>query len=103
MRRDTVTLQVSPIENSMDFGAETQTEPVRAGQLPPFPKIWVGYLLGVATFISEVVAVTLHPELANGGEAIPPLYLFLAIFVGGVYWLVCVYQYHVLMSKIPGR
>jgi hypothetical protein len=78
-------------------GADTQSD-----RLPPLPQSWIGYLIGVATVISEVVAVRLHPELAKGGEVIPPLYLFLAIFIGGVYWLVCVYQYHVVMSRIPG-
>ncbi len=66
------------------------------------PKIWIGYLLGVATFVAELVAVALHPEFAKGENPIPPLYLFLAVFVGGVYWLVCVYQYHGVMAQIPG-
>lgn len=80
-------------------GAETQLRLAGSGRLP---QIWIGYLMGLATIISEVVAVSLHPELAKGGEVIPPLYLFLAVFVGGVYWLVCVYQYHVVMNHIPG-
>ena len=83
-------------------GAETQLQPQGSLPLPPLPQIWIGYLMALATVISEIVAVSLHPELAQGGEIIPPLYLFLAVFVGGVYWLVCVYQYHVLMNRIPG-
>lgn len=81
-----------------------QQMPARAAlsdALPPLPRIWVGYLLGIATIVAEFVAVTLHPEMAKVG-AIPPLYLFLAVFVGGVYWLVCVYQYHVVMARMPG-
>jgi len=33
-------------------------------------------LLGVATLIAEMIAVTLHPELAKEPLLIPPLYLF---------------------------
>lgn len=80
-----------------NFPNETQP-----GALPPLPQVWIGYLLGVATIVAEIVAVELHPELAQGGFAIPPLYLFLSAFVGGVYWLVCVYKYHVLLAHIPG-
>jgi hypothetical protein len=67
----------------------------------PLPMIWIGYLLGIATIVAEFVALGLHPELAKEG-GIPPLYLFLASFVGGVYWFVCVYQYHVVMAQVPG-
>jgi hypothetical protein len=101
MPRDTVTLG-GRFEGSMDSGAETQAGPVGVGQVPPFPKIWIGYLLGIATFIAEVVAVSLHPEIAKGAAIIPPLYLFLPVFVGAVYWLVCIHQYHVVMKHIPG-
>jgi hypothetical protein len=66
--------------------------------LPPLPRIWIGYLLGFATLIAEMVAVTLHPELAKEPLLIPPLYLFLANFVSLVYWLVCVYEYHVVLA-----
>lgn len=83
-------------------GAETQAGPMRDGPLPPLPKIWIGYLLGVATLIAEFVAVSLHPEMANGALIIPPLYLFLPAFIGIVYWCACIYQYHVVMKHIPG-
>ena len=73
----------------------------RAAHPPQLPAIWIGYVLGVATIIAEFVAVSLHPELAKQG-GIPPLYLFLASFVGGVYWLVCVYRLHVVMAHAPG-
>jgi len=104
MRGDTVTLPSCYVFEGMmnSPGVETQSGPLAKVPLPPLPQIWIGYLMALATVISEVVAVSLHPELAKGGEIIPPLYLFLAIFVGGVYWLVCVYQYHVVMNHIPG-
>jgi len=70
--------------------------------LPALPQVWIGYVSGVVTILAEVVAVVLHPELAKGGFAIPPLYLFLSAFVGGVYWMVCVYQYHVVLANIGG-
>src|SRR6202140_4678886 len=68
---------------------------------PELPLIWIGYLLGIATIIAEFVALSLHPELAKEG-GIPPLYLFLVSFVGGVYWLVCAYGYYVVMAQVPG-
>jgi hypothetical protein len=74
--------------------------PAQAGltaQSPPFPRIWVGYLMGVATLITEMVAISLHPELAKEPLLVPPLYLFLANFVSMVYWLVCVHQFHVVL------
>src|SRR5258708_15821260 len=69
---------------------------------PPLPQVWIGYLLGVVTIVAEIIAVELHPELAKGGFTIPPLYLFLSAFVGGVYWLVSVFPHHVLLSHAPG-
>ena len=83
--------------------SDAQTPESRSGvaKLPPLPAIWIGYVLGVATIIAELVAVDLHPELAKQG-GIPPLYLFLASFLGFVYWLVCVHQYHVVMAHAPG-
>jgi hypothetical protein len=78
--------------------------PSREAQLaaPPLPRVWIGYLLGVVTILAEIIAVQMHPELAKGGFTIPPLYLFLSAFVGGVYWLVCVYQYHAVLAHVPG-
>ena len=73
-----------------------------AAAVPPLPMIWIGYLLGVATIIAEFVAVSLDPELAKQG-GIPPLYLFLVSFVGGVYWFVCIYRYHVILAIVTGR
>jgi hypothetical protein len=69
--------------------------------VPRLPQLWIGYLLGVATIVAELVAVALHPELAKEG-GIPPLYLFLVSFIGGIYWLVCVYRYHVVLALVPG-
>jgi hypothetical protein len=78
--------------------------PAREAQpaAPSLPKVWIGYLLGVVTILAEIIAVQLHPELAKDGFTIPPLYLFLSAFVGGVYWLVCVYQYHVVLAHVAG-
>ncbi len=84
----------------MDWsGGESQDRHAERNALPTFPRIWIGYLLGVATLIAEMIAVTLHPELAKGPLIIPPLYLFLANFISLVYWLVCVYEYHVLLAQ----
>ena len=87
-------MNFSPGESSAE-----QTQPER---LPPLPQLWVGYLLGFATIIAELVAASLHPEMAKSAFPIPPLYLFLLLLVGWVYWLVCVYRYHEVMQRIPG-
>jgi hypothetical protein len=92
--------QVSQAQmNSSD--AKIRQPGTPAPTLPKLPVIWVGYLLGVATLAAEFVALSLHPELAKEG-GIPPLYLFLVSFVGGVYWFVCVHRYHVILAKVPG-
>ena len=84
----------------MDWsGGESQEHQAEPGAVPPFPRIWVGYLLGFATVIAEIAAVTLHPELAKEPLTIPPLYLFLANFISLVYWLVCVYEFHVVLMQ----
>ncbi|HEY2459893.1 MAG TPA: hypothetical protein VGI16_03760 [Candidatus Acidoferrum sp.] len=70
-------------------------------ELPQLPKLWIGYLLGVATVVAEHVALALHPELAQGTMG-PPLYLFLVNFVGSVYWLACIHRYHAALARVPG-
>jgi hypothetical protein len=85
-----------------DSPGELPTESIQPGKLPPLPKLWVGYLLGLPTMIAEFAAVSLHPEMEKAEIPIPPLYLFLPKFVGGVYWLVCVYKYHVVTRHVPG-
>ena len=87
----------------MDWPHEDSQRQPAHPEAPPFPRIWVGYLLGVATLIAEIVAISLHPELAKEPLLIPPLYLFLANFISLVYWLVCVYEFHlVLMHASSG-
>jgi hypothetical protein len=84
----------------MDWsGGKLPGQQAESGALPPFPRIWIGYLLGLATLIAEMIAVALHPELAKEPLLIPPLYLFLANFISLVYWLVCVYEYHVVLAQ----
>ncbi|HXN96476.1 MAG TPA: hypothetical protein VN879_18360 [Candidatus Acidoferrales bacterium] len=84
----------------MDWsGGQSQEQQSEPKALPPLPRVWIGYLLGVATMIAEMIAVTLHPELAKEPLLIPPLYLFLANFISLIYWLVCVYEYHVVLAQ----
>ena len=71
---------------------------MRPGKLPPL-RLWVGYLLGFATIVAEFVAAALHPEMARPNFQFLPCIVFLVMFVGGVYWLVCVYRYHVVMAR----
>jgi Domain of unknown function (DUF4328) len=85
--------------NPSDAEAPQSENP--AANLPRLPVIWIGYLLGIATVVATFIAVELHPDLAKEG-GIPPLYLFLVSFVGGVYWFVCVHRYHVILGQVPG-
>ncbi len=77
----------------MDWsGGESQEHQAEPGALPQFPKIWIGYLLGVATLIAEIVAFTLHPELTQasaGAYPIKPLRAawFHLIPIFSVYWV----------------
>lgn len=81
----------------MDWSSgDLQGQPAQPA--PPFPRIWIGYLLGVATVIAEMIAISLHPELAKEPLIVPPLYLFLANFISLVYWLVCVYEFHAVLK-----
>ena len=83
----------------MDWSSgDSSGQPVQTAPTPPFPRIWVGYLLGLATFITEIVAISLHPELTKELFVTPPLYLFLANFISLVYWLVCVYEFHLVLK-----
>jgi hypothetical protein len=87
----------------MDWsGARPQEQQTQPAAPPPFPRIWVGYLLGVATLIAEIIALSLHPELLKESMLVPPLYLFLANFISLVYWLVCVYEFHLVLQHATG-
>jgi hypothetical protein len=77
-------------------------EQLQLGKLPPLPQLWVGYLIGLANIVAEFAYGSVHPEMAKEEFTIPPLYLFLLIFIGWVYWLVCVYRYHEIMQRMPG-
>lgn len=88
----------------MDFPAgEIPADQMQPAELPPLPRLWVGYLLALATIVGEFVDASLHPSDAAITEIrIPNLYLFLLLFLGWVYWLVCVYRYHEVMQGVPG-
>jgi hypothetical protein len=67
------------------------------------PKMWIGYVLAVATLAGEMIAAARNPDLAKGIQfAVPPLELFLPTFLAAVYWLVCVDRYHVILANVPG-
>src|SRR2546430_4144914 len=91
------------MEDGMDWSGRESQQQAEPRALPPFPRIWIGYLLGLGTLIAEMIAVTLHPELAKEPLLMPPLYLFLANFISLVYWLVCVYEYHVVLAEATAR
>jgi len=81
---------------------DLSTERMQPRELPPLPRLWIGYLIAFANIVAEFVYASLNPEMAQTPFQIPPLYLFLLIFLGWVYWLVCVYRYHVVMRQVPG-
>jgi hypothetical protein len=84
----------------MDWSSgDSQGQPAQPQASPRFPRIWVGYLLGAATIVAEMMAISLDPELAKEPLIAPPLYLFLANFISLVYWLVCVYEFHMLLMR----
>ena len=83
----------------MDWSTGDSPEHAERPLEPLYPRIWIGYLLGVVTLIAEMVTVSLHPELAKGALIVPPLYLFLPSFISLVYWLVCVYEFHVVLAQ----
>jgi hypothetical protein len=71
------------------------------GSTVQFPKVWIGYSLAVVTFFGEVYAVGQNPDLVKSGGP-PPLSIYLPAFVSVVYWLVCVYRYHVILGSVGG-
>ena len=52
-------------------GGDSQGQPAQPQAPPRFPRIWVGYLLGAATIIAEMIAISLHPELAKEPLIVP--------------------------------
>lgn len=46
----------------MDFSGGERREPGTENKaLPPLPRVWIGYVLGLATIVAEMVAIALHP------------------------------------------
>src|SRR5580692_3161631 len=71
------------LEDEMDDApGELRAEAIQPGKLPPFPQLWIGYLIGLANIVAGFVYASLHPQAAKEEFPIPPLYLFLLIFVG---------------------
>jgi len=78
------------------------TVPASAGPPVAMPKLWIGYLLAVATFIGEMIAVARNPDIVKNVEfGVPPLEIFLPAFVARAYWFVCVYRYHKILAAVP--
>ncbi len=76
--------------------------PAESPPRPAMPKLWIGYLLAVATFVGEMIAVGRNPNLLKGVEfGVPPLEIFLPAFVARVYWFVCIYRYHKILAAVP--
>jgi len=77
--------------------------------LLPMPKLWIGYALAAVTFAGEMIAIARHPELLDAADSskdavfsVPPLEVFLPLFVSYVFWMVCIQRYHKILAAIPG-
>src|SRR5262245_46101787 len=69
------------------------------------PKIWIGYLLTAVSLLGEGIALSTTRELSQTtgtGFFVPPLEMFLPVFIARVYWFVCVYKIHKVLAQIPG-
>jgi hypothetical protein len=89
---------VTPVGNP--FAAGTVGGPELVARLP---KIWIGYLLALATLIGEMIAVARNPEIVKGVQfGVPPLEIFLPAFLAAVYWLVCIHRYHAVLAHVSG-
>jgi hypothetical protein len=89
--------------DAMEFSSEEkQARHLKLDEIPHLPRLWVGYALGAITLAGEITAVSLHPEITRLPLVVPPLYLFLPSFISLVYWLVCVYEYHVVLAYVTG-
>src|SRR5437588_13030633 len=60
---------------------DSRGRPAQSAAAPALPRIGVGYLLGIATLVAEMVAISLRPELAKQAPLDHPLYLFAANFM----------------------
>src|SRR5262249_37778954 len=92
-----------PTKDRKDSVAPLSNEAAPAGALAAhLPKIWIGYILCLATFIDEAIYFAKHPPTASVQLFVPPLHLFLLGFVSLVYWLVSIHKLHVVLSLVPG-
>ena len=73
------------------------TDPPISEQVPKSspPWVWVGFLFAGAFLFLEIMFVALGLD-----EPSVDLFLRLILFGGGIYWLVCVYQIHKILSEL---
>jgi hypothetical protein len=83
-------------------GEEEPARRLKLDDMPRLPRLWIGYVLGIITVIAEITAISRHLEITKLPLVVPPLYLFLPSFISLVYWLVCVYEYHVALAYVTG-
>ncbi|HKT46126.1 MAG TPA: hypothetical protein VJP87_01255 [Candidatus Acidoferrales bacterium] len=82
---------------------EAQQARDAAALLTELPHLWIGYLIGLATMVAELVdAGQPATKLPGTVFVIAPLYVFLPAFIGLVYWLVCVHRFHSVLASVPG-
>ncbi len=57
--------------------ADVPAQHMQQAKLPPLPQLWIGYLLGFATVVAELIEGSLHtPDPVISDFPIPNLYLF---------------------------
>jgi len=84
----------------MDWpGGKSQGQQAEPKALPRFPRIWIGYLLGgrdadCGNDRAQIASGTSQRTIAHTS--------FVSVsrnFISLIYWLVCVYEYHVVLAQ----
>src|SRR5437588_12850325 len=60
---------------------DSRGRPAQSAAAPALPRICVGYLLGIATLVAEMVAISLCPVLGKQPHLITPFYLLPANYI----------------------
>jgi len=63
-------------------------------EIPPLPKIWIGFVFAFAFFLGEVVYVLIYQD-----ELIDVLLTFVGI-TGSIYWFFCIHRLHKILGVL---
>jgi len=70
-------------------------------ELPkPLPRMGIGFVLVLLSFVTAMIEGAVNPELARQE---PPVGFYLVFLIGAwFYWLWCVHRYHDIMCSVSG-